>query len=256
MAKTPSKVALINVHDYNRDQYSAYYEISVKGSDADGWHWRTRIYSRDQLAEADPDDWVNSPRRMNKVLEHAVDVCSTKDAADTAAQNWVKTHMEAYRRPVNKQAGFIFTGLMRWILSAFSPLFALSYSTTIRDNRLIQIINAIDGGSGAGLWRIYDGSRPATCGTATTLLAEITLSDPCGSVTTQVLTFDNTPALTDSSANATGTATWFRITDSTGTCCVDGNVGTSGAELNLTTTSITATQPVTVTSATITAGNA
>jgi hypothetical protein len=33
-------------------------------------------------------------------------------------------------------------------------------------------------------------------------------------------------------------------------------VGTSGSDLNLVTTSIVATQPVTVTSATITAGNA
>ena len=59
----------------------------------------------------------------------------------------------------------------------------------------------------------------------------------------------------DSSANATGTATWFRLTTSGGTAVVDGNVGTSGSDLNLTTTSIVATQPVSCSSFTITEGN-
>jgi hypothetical protein len=210
--------------------------------------------SRKELADQADD---NTPR-MNKVLEHAVDVCKTKDEADTAGQTWCLEHMKAYRLPTNKQAGFVsmFSMLARWLLAAFRPLMTISYSTTIRSNRLTQVINAIDGGSGAGLFRIYDGSRPGTCGTATTLLSEITLSDPCATESGQVLTFDNTPALTDSSANATGTATWFRVVDSTGTCCIDGSVGTSGSDLNLVTTSIVATQPVTVTSATITAGNA
>ena len=61
----------------------------------------------------------------------------------------------------------------------------------------------------------------------------------------------------DSSANATGTATWFRIVKADGTTHVmDGNVGTSGSDLNLTTTSIVATQPVSVTSFVITEANA
>lgn len=252
MPKQARKVSLISVHDYDRDRYSAYYEINVSGTDAEGWRWRTRIYSRSELA-----DQGEETVRMNKVLEHAVDVCTSKDEADTAAQMWVKAHMETYRRPVSKQAGFIlWSALLGFLVAAFRPLFTLSYSTAIRDSRLDAIINAIDGGAGPGLWRIYDGSRPATCGTATTLLAEITLSDPCATKSGQVLTFDNTPALTDSSANATGTASWFRLVDSTGTCCVDGSVATSASDLNLTTTSIVATQPVTVSSATITAGQA
>jgi hypothetical protein len=44
--------------------------------------------------------------------------------------------------------------------------------------------------------------------------------------------------------------------DSTGTCCIDGNVGTSGSDLNLNSTSITSGQNVAVTSFTITEGNA
>jgi hypothetical protein len=120
---------------------------------------------------------------------------------------------------------------------------------------LTQISTAIDGGAGAGLLRIYDSTRPATCGSATTLLAELTFTDPCKStIASGVLTFASITA--DSSANATGTATWFRCVDSTGTCCIDGNVGTSGSDLNLNSTSITSGQNVAVTSFTITEGNA
>lgn len=108
----------------------------------------------------------------------------------------------------------------------------------------------------AALLRIYDGSRPATGGTATTLLAELTCGSPfAGAAAAGVLTAN---AITgDTSANATGTATWFRIVKSDGTTHVlDGSVGTSGQDLNLTSTSIVATEPVNVTSLTITRGNA
>jgi hypothetical protein len=60
----------------------------------------------------------------------------------------------------------------------------------------------------------------------------------------------------DSSANASGTATWFRIVQSGGSNFVlDGDVGTSGSDLNLTTTTIVSGQPVSVTSFVITEGN-
>lgn len=129
---------------------------------------------------------------------------------------------------------------------------ALAYSTTIR-NGMLDFITSTVGGS--ALLRIYDGSRPATGGTATTLLAELTCNATfAAGAASGVLTLN---AITqDSSANATGTATWFRIVTSGGTFCIDGNVGTSGSDLNLTTTSIVATQPVSVTSFVITEGNA
>ena len=132
---------------------------------------------------------------------------------------------------------------------------ALGINTTTRNNMLNQITAALDAGSGAALIRIYDGTRPATGGTATTLLAELTCSDPSAAAASSgVLTFS---AITqDASANASGTATWFRMVDSASTFVLDGSVSTSGADLNLTTTSIVATQPVSITSATFTAGNA
>jgi hypothetical protein len=130
---------------------------------------------------------------------------------------------------------------------------ALAYeAATLRD----AMLDAITTRAGnAALLRIYSGSRPSTGGTATTLLAELTCGTPFAAAAVNgVLTLG---AITqDSSANATGTATWFRIVQSDGTTFVlDGDVGTSGSDLNLTTTSIVSGQPVSVTSFVITEGN-
>jgi hypothetical protein len=131
---------------------------------------------------------------------------------------------------------------------------ALAYATPLRNAMLDQITTKIDAGAGAGLIRIYDGSRPATGGAATTLLAELTCSDPsAASAASAQLTLSSITS--DASANATGTATWFRIVDSDGTFVMDGNVGTSSSDLNLNSTSITATQQVSIASFVITEGN-
>lgn len=125
-------------------------------------------------------------------------------------------------------------------------------AATLRSARMDAITTRA---GNAALLRIYDGSRPATGGAATTLLAELTCGSPfAAGAASGVLTAN---AITqDSSANATGTATWFRVVKADGTTHVmDGNVGTSGSDLNLTTTSIVATQPVQVTSFVLTEGN-
>lgn len=130
---------------------------------------------------------------------------------------------------------------------------AIAYeAATLRD----AMLDAITTRAGASaLLRIYDGTRPATGGAATTLLAELTCNATFAPAAVDgVLTLN---AITqDSTANATGTATWFRIVQSGGANHVmDGNVGTSGSDLNLTTTSIVINQPVSVTSFVITEGN-
>ena len=128
---------------------------------------------------------------------------------------------------------------------------ALAYSTTVRNAMLDSITTAI---GASGLLRIYDGTRPASGGAATTLLAQLALSATAAPAASGgVLTFNTITQ--DSSADATGTATWFRITTSGGTFVIDGSVATSGSDLNMTTTSIVITQPVGVTSAVITEGN-
>ena len=128
---------------------------------------------------------------------------------------------------------------------------ALAYVTTLRNSRLDQITSAI---GNAGLLRIYDGTRPATGGTATTLLAELTGGTPWASTASSGQVTANS-ITADASANAGGVATWHRWTTSGGTAVVDGNVGTSGSDLNLTTTTIVLAQPVSVSSYVITEGN-
>ncbi len=130
---------------------------------------------------------------------------------------------------------------------------ALAYSVTAIRNVMLDAITTAAGAS--AFLRIYDGSRPATAGSATTLLAELTCNASFApAAASGVLTLN---AITqDSSANASGTATWFRIVKADGTTFVlDGNVGTSGSDLNLVTTTIVATQPVSVSSFVITEGN-
>ena len=94
-----------------------------------------------------------------------------------------------------------------------------------------------------GYLRIYDGTQPATADTAITtqvLLAELRFNTTAAPAASNgVLTFN---AITqDSSANNTGTASWFRALKSDGsTALFDGSVGTSGSDINIATTSIVA----------------
>ena len=130
---------------------------------------------------------------------------------------------------------------------------ALGFATGLRNARA-DAITTFAGGSCK--LRIYSGSRPATGGTATTLLAELTCNATFAAAASGgVLTLNSITQ--DSAADATGTATWFRIVKSDGTTHVmDGDVGTSGSDLNLSSTSIVTGGTVSVTSATITEGNA
>lgn len=102
-----------------------------------------------------------------------------------------------------------------------------------------------------GYLRIYDGTQAATANTAIgaqVLLAELRFNATAsGAASAGVLTLS---AITsDTSANATGTATWFRALKSDGTTPVmDGSVGTSGCDLNLNTTSIVSGAAVSVSS--------
>lgn len=129
----------------------------------------------------------------------------------------------------------------------------LGFNTTTRHAWLDSITTRA--GASAKL-RIYNGTQPATGGTATTLLAELTCNATFAPAASGgVLTLN---AITqDSSADATGTASWFRIVQSDGSTHVfDGTVGTSGADLNLNSTSIVVAGTVSVSSFTITAPNA
>jgi hypothetical protein len=105
--------------------------------------------------------------------------------------------------------------------------------------------------------KIYDatGGVPANAGTALgsqVVLATFTLNSPGFTSSGGVLTLSTSPALTVA-ASASGTAAFFRLFKTDGTTVVmQGTVGTSGQQLNLNTTTITATVNVSITSGTIT----
>jgi hypothetical protein len=128
---------------------------------------------------------------------------------------------------------------------------ALKYSATIIGDRLTTLNTDI--GTSAKL-RIYSGTRPANVAAAITgtLLAELICNASAfGTVGSGALTAG--AISNDVSADNTGTATHFRLFKSDGTtACVDGDVGTSGADLNLTSVSFTAGQTVGVSSFVIT----
>lgn len=107
----------------------------------------------------------------------------------------------------------------------------------------------------AGLLRIYDGTQATNADTAVgaqVLLAELTFGTPAfGAASNGVATAN---AITsDSSANATGTASWFRAVRSNGTTVVfDGSVGTATSDLVLNSVAIQAGAAVSISSLTYT----
>ena len=130
---------------------------------------------------------------------------------------------------------------------ALSPKLSNAAATAAADS----VVDLLDD----GYLRIYDGSQPATADTAISsqvLLAELRFANPAfgaasnGAATANSITPDN-------SANATGTATWFRALKSDGTTVVfDGSVGTSSSNINLSSTTITSGDNVELSSFTYT----
>ncbi len=105
--------------------------------------------------------------------------------------------------------------------------------------------------------RILTGSAPATCATAQsgTLLAELTLpSDWASSAASGAKSLLGSWSGT---VIADGTAGYYRILDNAGTTCHEqGTIGTSGQDLNGTSTALTTGQVLVITAKTLTAGNA
>lgn len=134
---------------------------------------------------------------------------------------------------------------------------ALQLSVAVRNARLDSIESTI---STSAILRIRTGGQPASCATADsgTVLAEATLpSDWLAAASSGSKALSGT--WQDTSADATGTAGHFRIYDSAGTTChIQGSITATGGggDMELNNTSIAATQTVTITSFTLTDGNA
>ena len=123
---------------------------------------------------------------------------------------------------------------------------AVTYNTTLTNQRLTLVVNAIDAGAGNGV--LYIG----TAGMAA-ILATIILAKPCGTVASRVLTF-SVPR-TDVAADAAGTAEAARIEDSAGTIVVSGltvGLAASSPDIIISSTTVTIGDIVSLISATIT----
>lgn len=132
---------------------------------------------------------------------------------------------------------------------------AISYRTSLRTTRMTDVVTDV---STSAVIRVYSGTRPATVGTvlsSNTLLAQLTgNASQFGTVSSGVLTVS---AITDdSSADASGTPTFARVFKSDGTTAVfDCSAGVGSGDLNFA-TALTAGQVVSITSWTLTEGNA
>ena len=133
----------------------------------------------------------------------------------------------------------------------------IKLSTSARNSRLDALIAAI--GASAQI-RIFSGSRPANVAAAETgtLLAQLTGNATAFAPAASGGASSANPITQDSSADATGTASWARIRTSGGTAVVDIDVTNTGGggELELVTTSIATGQPVQISSFTLTEGGA
>jgi len=102
----------------------------------------------------------------------------------------------------------------------------LKLSNTLRDNMLDEITGYA---GGSAILKILSGTQPAGGGAETTVLAQLTCNATFApAASSGVLTLNSITS--DTSANASGTGTWFRIYQSDGTTWVtDGDVSTTAA---------------------------
>lgn len=115
-------------------------------------------------------------------------------------------------------------------------------------------MNALTARLNTGYLRIYSGTRPATADTAlsgNTLLAELRFASTAfGAAANGVATAN---AITSATAAATATASFFRALQSDGTTAEgDGDVATSGSDLNLNSVAIQVGATVAVSSMVLT----
>lgn len=134
----------------------------------------------------------------------------------------------------------------------------IKYAVTLQNAMLNHVTAEVDGGGGAGSLIVYDGTAPADADTGITTqnaLAILPLSATSfGAAAAGVITAN---AITsEDAAPAAGTASFFRLIDSAGTCHVQGTAGVGTSfDLNLSTTTIGLSDIVSCSSFTITEGN-
>lgn len=132
---------------------------------------------------------------------------------------------------------------------------ATRISNAARSAAADGVVDLLDAGAGPGTIQIRTGAQPATVATAATgtLLGTLTLTKPAfGSAVNGVATAATITG--DTSADATGTAGWFRALDSNGNAVIDGSITASGGggDLILDNVSVIAGGTINITSWTVT----
>jgi hypothetical protein len=120
---------------------------------------------------------------------------------------------------------------------------ALTHTTAVRNTLANAINTAANAGAGPALLVIMTSADAA--------VATLTMSDPAyGAAVSGAITAN---AIADATNATGGTAAKFKVTDSAGTEVYRGSVGTSGADLNLSSLAIAAGDTVSVSSLVYTA---
>ena len=124
---------------------------------------------------------------------------------------------------------------------------AVTYTAAAKTARMDAVRALIDVGTGTagGVLKIRDSGN--------VVLAEFVLPATCGTAAAGVLTFDFDPDISDTTANASGTAANAIIVDRDDATVISGlTVGVAAADIILDSVSITAGQTVTIVTGTIT----
>ena len=106
---------------------------------------------------------------------------------------------------------------------------AVTHSATLRNTLATAVKDAIDGGAGAGklVFRLT-----GSVGSPGTAVATLTLSDPCGTVTAEVLTFSAITSDTNATGNGSAVAA-ATLQTSADTVCVHCAVAAAASDINM-----------------------
>jgi hypothetical protein len=115
----------------------------------------------------------------------------------------------------------------------------IGHATAVRTTVADAVVDAIDGGSGAGELRFYTSNYA-------TLLCTITLADPAfGAASSGAAALNSVPL--EGTCVAGGTVAKFRFLDSDATEILNGDVSTSGSDINLNQTTVVTNDVIRIT---------
>lgn len=131
----------------------------------------------------------------------------------------------------------------------------LRFSENLANARANAITSTRDAATTGAKIRLYDGTPPAAGGTPTNLLGEVIFSVISAAAAANGVLTPN--AITGANAIANGIATWFREVDGDNVFILDGTIGVtgSGADMILNDVNIVASQPINITTHSLTEGN-